>query len=208
MGSAPHFEDSSAEDLRAYQTKAAPASSEFFRFDSTTLTFAVDKSTPDLDLQPEPRLRIAGAPSSTLERAIEQGHNNDMTTPTREELDAKFERTEARVDARLADFQRTNSEALGEIRSELKAIHADLGHLKNLKWQLWGAVFAAVGLVYGLITYGAATYESGRNTATVVRDAQQKIEETSAAMKRQQEETQRVLQEALRVIGQQQPPKQ
>lgn len=128
---------------------------------------------------------------------------SDMTTPSREELDAKFERTEARVDVRLADFQRVNSEALGEIRSELKAIHADLGHLKSLKWQLWGAVFAAVGLVYALVTYGAATYESGRNTATVVRDAQQKIEESAAAMKRQQEDTQKLLQEAIRAIGQQ-----
>jgi len=127
----------------------------------------------------------------------------DMTTPSREELDAKFERTEARVDARLADFQRVNSEALGEIRTELKAIHADLGHLKNLKWQLWGAVFAAVGLVYALVTYGAATYESGRNTATVVRDAQQKMEESAATMKRQQEDTQKLLQEAIRAISQQ-----
>ncbi|MNX99334.1 hypothetical protein D3C86_1317760 [compost metagenome] len=147
--------------------------------------------------------------SSTVERSdvanteIEISELNRMPSPSREELDAKFERTEARVDARLADFQRVNSEALGEIRSELKAIHSDLGNLKSLKWQLWGAVFAAVGLVYALITYGAATFESGRNTATVVRDAQQKIEESAAAMKRQQEETQKLLQEAIRAISQQ-----
>ena len=144
-------------------------------------------------------------PSTQSKESVLSGleHANDMPSPSREELDAKFERTEARVDARLADFQRVNSEALAEIRSELKAIHSDLGNLKSLKWQLWGAVFAAVGLVYALVTYGAATFESGRNTATVVRDAQQKIEESAAAMKRQQDETQKLLQEAIRAISQQ-----
>jgi len=131
----------------------------------------------------------------------------DMTNPSREELDAKFERTEARVDARLADFQRVNSEALGEIRTELKAIHADLGNLKSLKWQIWTSMAAAVALVFAIVTYGASTFESGRNTAVVVRDAQQKIEETATVMKKQQEDTQRLLQEAIKAITQTQSAK-
>jgi hypothetical protein len=133
--------------------------------------------------------------------------NETMSTPTREELDAKFERTEARVDARLAEFQRTTSEALGEIKGELKAIHADLGNLKSLKWQIWTSMAAAVALVFGIVTYGASTFESGRNTAVVVHDAQQKIDETAAAMKKQQEETQKLLQEAIKAITQAQSAK-
>ncbi|MFY3138028.1 hypothetical protein ACOTFF_15685 [Achromobacter xylosoxidans] len=133
--------------------------------------------------------------------------NDIMPTPTREELDAKFERTEARVDARLAEFQRTTSEALGEIKGELKAIHADLGNLKSLKWQIWTSMAAAVALVFAIVTYGASTFESGRNTAVVIHDAQQKIDETAATMKKQQEETQKVLQEAIKALTQAQSTK-
>lgn len=135
-------------------------------------------------------------------------HNVPMTSPSREELDAKFERTEARVDARLAEFQRTTTEAMSEIKGELKAIHTDLGNLRSLKWQIWSSMAAAVALVFAIVTYGASTFESGRNTAVVVQDAQQKIDQAAAAMKKQQEDTQKLLQEAIKAISQNQQQKQ
>ncbi len=127
-------------------------------------------------------------------------------SPTREELDAKFERTEARVDARLAGFEQRVADQLGAMAADLREVKVELNHLKGLKTQIWAAAGTAIAITVGSIwaagALGFSAFESGRNTAVVVRDAQQKIEEASVSISNQQAETQRLLQETLKALGQ------
>lgn len=60
-----------------------------------------------------------------------------MTSPSREELDAKFERTEARVDARLAGFEQRVAEQLGAMAADLREVRVEVAHLKGVKTQVW-----------------------------------------------------------------------
>ncbi|MFY3654169.1 hypothetical protein ACOTEO_29090 [Achromobacter xylosoxidans] len=46
--------------------------------------------------------------------------------PSREELDAKFERTEARVDARLSQFQQSMAETMAKIQIDVGTIRSDI----------------------------------------------------------------------------------
>lgn len=80
-----------------------------------------------------------------------KGYAKSMNDINREELDAKLDATNARMEARLAGFESTVREAMAavrqdsaEIRGEIKAIHADLAQLKNLKANIWGAAGAVL----------------------------------------------------------------
>ncbi|WP_241123456.1 hypothetical protein [Achromobacter xylosoxidans] len=141
---------------------------------------------------------------------------NAMTSPSREELDAKFERTEARVDARLAGFEQRVAEQLGTMAADLREIRVEVAHLKGVKTQVWAAAGTAIAVTVGSIwaawALGFGAFESGRNTANLVRDAQEKIEKASNEMAkqqdemaRQQEETRKILQEAIKAINNAQP---
>ncbi|ANI14452.1 hypothetical protein A9C11_10860 [Pseudomonas citronellolis] len=115
-----------------------------------------------------------------------------MTDISREELDAKLEATNARVDARLASFESTVRETLSAIRQdsadmrgELKAIHVELSYLKNLKSSIWSAagftiasVIAGVGVIIGTLAYGVSTFDSGRETSALIQEAKQQTNET------------------------------
>lgn len=114
-----------------------------------------------------------------------------MNEITREELDAKLEATNARVDARLAQFESTVREALAairqdsaELRGELKAIHVDLSYLKNLKANIWGAAVVAIGLVGAMQAYGVASFDSGRETTRLVQEVKQQAIETRQVLER------------------------
>lgn len=103
-----------------------------------------------------------------------------MNDITREEMDAKLEATNARVDARLAGFESTVRETLAavrqdsaETRGELKAIHVELTYLKNLKANIWGAAVVTIGLVGAMLAYGVASFDSGRDTAQLVQEVKQ-----------------------------------
>lgn len=119
-------------------------------------------------------------------------HTAPMTDISREELDAKLEATNARVDARLASFESTVRETLSAIRQdsadmrgELKAIHVELSYLKNLKSSIWSAagftiasVIAGVGVIIGTLAYGVSTFDSGRETSALIQEAKQQTNET------------------------------
>ncbi|WP_241065247.1 MULTISPECIES: hypothetical protein [Achromobacter] len=142
-----------------------------------------------------------------------------MTSPSREELDAKFERTEARVDARLAGFEQRVAEQLGAMAADLREVRVEVAHLKGVKTQVWAAAGTAIAITVGSIwaagALGFGAFESGRNTANAVRDAQEKIEKASSEMAKQrdemakqQEETRKILQDAIKAISNQQPQSQ
>lgn len=116
-------------------------------------------------------------------------HTAPMTDISREELDAKLEATNARVDARLASFESTVRETLSAIRQdsadmrgELKAIHVELGHLRNIKGSIWGAagatIVAVIGITGAMLAYGVASFDSGRETSALIQEAKQQTSET------------------------------
>ena len=70
-----------------------------------------------------------------------------MTDLSRPEVDAKMAASEARVDARLANFDMTMKTGLAELRAEMHKTAADL-----LKWGA-GIAFAAVATTVGLLSY-------------------------------------------------------
>lgn len=119
----------------------------------------------------------------------------------REELNAKLAGNQASIDAKLASFELRQSQALESMTAELRLIRSDLDGLKALKWQLWAAFFSAIALIYALIAYGATTFEGGRNTAALVHEAQVKMEEAARQAKQTQEDTNRLIRDALKAVG-------
>ncbi|MBH3353606.1 hypothetical protein [Stutzerimonas stutzeri] len=87
----------------------------------------------------------------TRDSAAKPKHTESMNDITRNELDAKLDATNARVEARLAAFESTVREAMAaarqdsaDMKGELKVIHNDLAGLKNLKANIWGAAGAVL----------------------------------------------------------------
>ena len=70
-----------------------------------------------------------------------------MTDRSRQEVDAKLAASEAKVDARLANFDTTMKTGFAELRAEIHKTAADL-----LKWGA-GIAFASVATTVGLLTY-------------------------------------------------------
>ena len=149
-----------------------------------------------------------------------KGHNFTMSEISREELDAKLDATNAKVDARLASFENTVRETLAairqdssEVRGEVKAIHVELGYLRNIKGSIWGAAGATVigigSVVATMLSFGVASYDTARENTVLVSeskaqilDSQQKVNQALAAIasqlaesKKQSEETQKVLEQ-------------
>lgn len=107
----------------------------------------------------------------------------------REELKAHLEAQDARVDVRLKSFEQTVKDAMGEIRlnsvesrGELKAMHVELSHLKNIK----GTVLAAAGatiigvgsILAAMLSFGVASFDTGRETSQLVEEAKRQSVET------------------------------
>lgn len=170
--------------------------------------------------------------SSNADKPKAKSHNPRMSELSREELDAKLDATNARVDARLAAFENTVRETLAairqdssEMRGELKAIHVDLSYLKNIKGSIWGAAGATVigvgGILVAMLSFGVASYDTARENTVLVSESraqivesQQKVSEalttmnTQLAESRKQADETRQLLELLKVNLQDQQPKQ
>lgn len=108
-----------------------------------------------------------------------------MSNPTREEIDAKLQLIETRMDGRVASIERLVADAIaaaGETRSDIK----------NLKWTM---VATAIATVLGIAAFNAtvlsnmvASFESGKNTAAAQAEVKKQTEETAALLKRIQED--------------------
>lgn len=114
--------------------------------------------------------------------------NSTMNEISRPELDAKLDAMNARVEARLATFENTVREAMAsvrqdsaEVRGELKAIHVELAHTRNLKSNVWAAagviasifIGSAVAIYFGiasnnqmLVSNAIAGFGAGKDIAT------------------------------------------
>ncbi len=77
-----------------------------------------------------------------------------MTDLTRQEVDSKLAESEAKVDARLANFSTTMKTGFAELRAEMQALRAEM-HKTAAELLKWGAgiAFAAVATTVGLLSY-------------------------------------------------------
>lgn len=100
-----------------------------------------------------------------------QSHTKRMNDITREELDAKLQATEARMDARLERFDKDMRQAVSDFRLEVQP-------LKSLKANIWGATAVTIGVMVAVLSYGVASFDSGRDTSVVIQEMRQQSFET------------------------------
>lgn len=135
-----------------------------------------------------------------------------MTSPSREEIDAKLETIEARMDGRVASIQASIEGFTG--RMEERALRTDeqfarienasnetQSSIRNLKsTMIVTALSTVIAIVLGVAAFNAtvlsnmlASFESGKNTAT------------QAEMRRQSEETAATIRELRKKLDEQPP---
>lgn len=129
-----------------------------------------------------------------------------MSTLTREELDAKLELLETRMDNRVTRIEgkidtllvkideRENAadSRIARIEDDLKGISSET---RNFKYWLIGLVIpTAVGSVIAIAAFNGtilsnmlASFESGKNTTAAQLEVKRQVEETSTLLKQMQE---------------------
>lgn len=128
-----------------------------------------------------------------------------MTTPTREEIDAKLETIEARMDGRVAAIQssvdglvgvlnerfRSMDERMGRIEADSRDTKGAIGNLKST--MILTAVSTVVAIVLGVAAFNAtvlsnmvASFESGKGTASAQAEVKKQAEDTAALLKQLQ----------------------
>ena len=136
------------------------------------------------DASPAPIRSIMDPPSDVSSRH-EQRNESGMNSPTREEIDAKLQLIETRMDGRVASIERSVADAIESARETR-------GDIKSLKWTIIGT---AIATVLGIAAFNAtvlsnmvASFESGKNTATAQAEVKKQSEETAALIKKMQED--------------------
>lgn len=129
-----------------------------------------DDSAPDWSKL----IRRQGATYSAFKPGDKLGmqlHTGSMNDISREELDAKLQATEARMDARLERFDKDMRQAVSDFRLEIQP-------LKNLKANIWGATAVTIGVMVAVLSYGVSSFDSGRDTSAVIQEMKQQSFET------------------------------
>lgn len=139
--------------------------------------------------------------------------NEEMTGPTREEIDAKLQTAEERADARVQgltlkldgymmkleerdkridDRFTAVSSTLTEIKSDLKETRTAMGSMKTTF--IVTAISSVIAIILGVAAFNAtllsnmaSSYESGKSTATALVQATEQMKQTQEQMKALQE---------------------
>jgi prefoldin subunit 5 len=117
----------------------------------------------------------------------------------REELKAHLEAQDARIDVRLQSFEQTVKDAMAQIRldsaeakGEMKAMHVELGHMKNIKGAVWGAAGATIigvgSILAAMLSFGVASFDTGRETSQLVESAKQQTQATQKLLEQIQQQ--------------------
>lgn len=117
----------------------------------------------------------------------------------REELKAHLEAQDARIDVRLKSFEQTVKDAMAQIRldsaeakGEMKAMHVELGHMKNIKGAVWGAAGATIigvgSILAAMLSFGVASFDTGRETSQLVESAKQQTQATQRLLEQIQQQ--------------------
>lgn len=156
--------------------------------------------------------------TATVDKTQGDPHYENMNTPTREEMNAKLEAMEARMDGRVATIQASIDGYLGrqeesarrlddrltrmesdasrtraEIQDNAERNSADMKSLRSTI--IITAVSTVLAIVLGVAAFNAtvlsnmlASFESGKNTAAAQADVKKQSEETAALLKKLQEQ--------------------
>lgn len=136
-------------------------------------------------------------------------YDGAMNTPSREEIDAKLEAIEARMDGRVAAIQASIDGFMGRmeerslrtddrfermdqrmsgIESTMRETQASIGNLKTT--MIVTALSTVLAIVLGVAAFNAtvlsnmlASFESGKNTAAVQAEVKRQSEETALLLK-------------------------
>jgi hypothetical protein len=108
-----------------------------------------------------------------------------MNAPAREEIDAKLQLIETRMDARVASIERA-------VADSIAAAVETRNDIKNLKWTM---IVTAIATVLGIAAFNAtvlsnmvASFESGKNTATAQAELKKQAEDAIAKIKTMQQD--------------------
>ncbi|WP_188036207.1 hypothetical protein [Pseudomonas sp. EZ-C24] len=105
-----------------------------------------------------------------------------MNDITREELNARLENQQLKVDARLKEFEGKVSDGLTQMNHSLQLLDKDLAGVRGLKGTIILnsilSVIAIVGIVIAVMGYGVANFDSGRDTSASIQEMKQQSIET------------------------------
>lgn len=143
----------------------------------------------------------------TVDNSSSRPNDRRMTDLSREELDAKLETIEARMDGRVASIQASIDGFMGRmeerslrtddrfarIEESQRDTQASLGSLKTTI--ITTAVATVIAIVLGVAAFNAtvlsnmvASFESGKNTAASQAEVKKQVEETAALLKQVQQQ--------------------
>lgn len=107
-------------------------------------------------------------------------YDEPMSAPTREEIDAKLETIEVKMDGRLAIIER----GIASMEASAKETRAEF---KSLKWTI---VLTGLSTVLGIAAFNStvfsnmvASFESGKNTAKDQAEVRKQVEDTAELLK-------------------------
>lgn len=115
-----------------------------------------------------------------------------MTTPSREEIEARLAAADARADAKFLGFEKTIGDALHGIRAdlqnsrhstettasetlrlltamqgEIKLLHNDVAHAGKLRSAIWGSAAVIIATIVATVALAFTAFDSGRDTAAL-----------------------------------------
>lgn len=99
---------------------------------------------------------------------------------THAELDAKMETAAARMDLRLAQFDKDMRGVVGEMRQEMNDFRLEIQPLKNMKASIWGSTAVIVGTIFAAVALSFSAFDSGRDTSAAVQDVRHLLEQVKA----------------------------
>ncbi|HIE1504179.1 TPA: type II secretion system protein [Pseudomonas aeruginosa] len=109
-------------------------------------------------------------------------HTDPMSDISREELNARLENQNLKVDARLKEFEGKVTDGLKQMNHSLQLLEKDLSGVRGLKSTIILnsvlSVIAIVGIVIAVMAYGVANFDSGRETSALIQEAKQQASET------------------------------
>lgn len=124
--------------------------------------------------------------ASGSDKASAMAHDQMMNDITREELTARLDNQQLKVDARLKEFEGKVTDGLTQMNHSLQLLDKDLAGVRGLKGTIVInsilSVIAIVGIVIGVMSYGVANFDSGRDTSAAIQDMKQQSMEAKALL--------------------------
>lgn len=135
------------------------------------------KCTPHLNIHANVRGKELKSDNPPVE-----SDTHPMNDITREELNARLENQQLKVDARLKEFEGKVTDGLMQMNHSLQLLDKDLAGVRGLKGTIILnsilSVIAIVGIVIAVMAYGVANFDSGRDTSAAIQEMKQQSAET------------------------------